>query len=108
MSAASRLTFSHHEGPILPVLSWSDEDDVVKRANLSNAGLGASVYSKDLAVAERIARKLETGGVWINTSERPHVGGLFSGIKDSGLGGEFGKLGLLSYCYTKSLYFSKE
>ena len=94
-------------GPVLPVLKWSDEDDVVARANLANAGLGASVYSRDLANAERIARRLEAGGIWINQSERPHYAAYFGGMKDSGFGGEMGKQGLLSYVYTKCLYFKK-
>ncbi|KAK4461771.1 aldehyde dehydrogenase [Cladorrhinum samala] len=94
-------------GPVLPVLSWSDEDDVVKRANLANAGLGASVYSSDLKEAERVARRLEAGSVWINQSERPNFGAYFSGLKDSGFGGEMGKQGLLSYSYTKCLHIPK-
>ncbi|KAK3344297.1 Aldehyde/histidinol dehydrogenase [Lasiosphaeria hispida] len=94
-------------GPILPILSWSDEDDVIKRSNLSNAGLGASVYSADLAQAERIARRLEAGSVWINQSERPNFGAYFSGIKDSGFGGEMGQQGLLSYSHTQCLHFAK-
>jgi len=94
-------------GPILPVLSWSDEDDVIRRSNLANAGLGASVYSKDLARAERIARRLEAGGVWINQFEKPNHAAFFGGIKDSGYGGEMGQQGLLSYVYTKSLHFTK-
>ena len=88
-------------------MPWSSEDDVIARANLANAGLGASVYSKDLATAERIARRLEAGGVWINHPERPNFAAYFGGIKDSGFGGEMGKQGLLSYCYTKCLHFQK-
>ncbi|KAL2135923.1 hypothetical protein VTI74DRAFT_6306 [Chaetomium olivicolor] len=102
-----RLVQEEQFGPVLPILTWSDEDDVVKRANLANAGLGASVYSSDLAQAERIARRLEAGSVWINQFERPNFGAYFSGMKDSGFGGEMGKQGLLSYCYTKCLHFAK-
>ena len=91
----------------MPVLSWSDEDDVIGRANLANAGLGASVYSADLAKAERIARRLEAGGVWINGHERPHHAAYFSGFKDSGFGGEMGMQGLHSYANTQCLYFPK-
>ncbi|KAL2160176.1 hypothetical protein VTH06DRAFT_1832 [Thermothelomyces fergusii] len=104
----SRLVQEEQFGPILPVLSWSDEDDVIRRANLANAGLGASVYSSDPARAERIARRLETGSVWINQPERPNFAAYFGGIKDSGLGGEMGRQGLLSYCYTKCLHYRKE
>ncbi|KAK4032574.1 Aldehyde/histidinol dehydrogenase [Parachaetomium inaequale] len=103
----SLLVQEEQFGPVLPILSWSDEDDVVKRANLANAGLGASVYSADLARAERIARRLEAGGVWINHPERPNFGAYFSGIKDSGFGGEMGKQGLLSYAHTKCLHYAK-
>jgi acyl-CoA reductase-like NAD-dependent aldehyde dehydrogenase len=88
-------------------MAWSDEDDVIKRANLANAGLGASVYCRDLANAERIARRLEAGSVFINQSERPNPVAYFSGFKDSGFGGEMGKQGLLSYCYTQSLHIAK-
>ena len=80
---------------------------MVKRSNLANAGLGASVYSADQKTAERVARRLEAGSVWINTFERPHPGAYFSGMKDSGFGGEMGNQGLLSYCYTKVLHFAK-
>lgn len=81
---------------------------MVGRANLLNAGLGASVYGKDLAECERVARRLEAGGVWINNSERPNPGGYFSGWKESGVGGEMGQQGLMSYCCTKALHFSKK
>ncbi|KAF9871182.1 aldehyde dehydrogenase [Colletotrichum karsti] len=103
----SMLVREEQFGPIIPILSWSDEDDVVRRANLSNAGLGASVYCRDVTRAEKIARTLEAGTVWINMPEQPHPGGFFSGQKHSGHGGEMGKQGLLSYCYTQSLQFSK-
>ncbi|OHW90934.1 aldehyde dehydrogenase [Colletotrichum incanum] len=94
-------------GPIVPILIWADEEDVIRRANLSNAGLGASVYCRDVGRAESIARKLEAGTVAINLPELPNPGGYFAGMKDSGHGGEMGKQGLLSYCYTQSLQFAK-
>ncbi|KAI2632314.1 aldehyde dehydrogenase [Hypoxylon sp. NC1633] len=93
--------------PIVPVMSWTDEDDVIARANLDNAGLGASVYTPDLDRAHRIARQLESGTVWINQFERPHHAGFFGGWKLSGFGGELGKQGLLHYCHTQSLQIAK-
>lgn len=65
------------------------------------------MYSTDPVQAERIARRLEAGSVWINQFERPNVGGFFGGMKDSGFGGEMGKQGLLSYAYTQCLHFAK-
>ncbi|KAI0484295.1 aldehyde dehydrogenase [Xylariaceae sp. FL0804] len=94
-------------GPIAPVMSWTDEEDVIARANLDNAGLGASVYTPDLARAQRIARRLEAGSVWINRFERPHPGGYFGGWKDSGVGGELGRTGLYNYCQIQSLHIHK-
>ncbi|ORY56989.1 Aldehyde/histidinol dehydrogenase [Pseudomassariella vexata] len=94
-------------GPIIPVMTWSSEDDVLSRANLDNAGLGAVVYSKDLDRAQSLARRLEVGTVWINTPAIPHQGGFFSGQKQSGVGGELGKQGLLSYCHTQSILIAK-
>lgn len=93
--------------PIVPVMSWTEEDDVIARANLDNAGLGASVYTPDLDRAQRIARQLESGTVWINQFERPHHAGFFGGWKLSGFGGELGKQGLLHYCHTQSLQIAK-
>ncbi|EFQ34800.1 aldehyde dehydrogenase [Colletotrichum graminicola] len=94
-------------GPIVPILTWTDEEDVLRHANLRNAGLGASVYCRDIGRAESIARRLEAGTVAINVPELPHPGGYFAGMKDSGHGGEMGKQGLSSYCYTKCLQFAK-
>ncbi|KAI1269358.1 Aldehyde/histidinol dehydrogenase [Xylariaceae sp. FL1019] len=103
----SLLVQEEQFAPIAPVLSWSDEADVIERANLDNAGLGASVYTSDLDRARRIAQNLESGSVWINRFERPHIGAYFGGWKLSGFGGELGKHGLLDYCQLQSLHFHK-
>ncbi|RFU30131.1 hypothetical protein B7463_g6193, partial [Scytalidium lignicola] len=62
----SRLVVEEPFGPILPLLPWSDEDEVIDRANNTRMGLGASVWSNDLDEASRIARRLEAGTVWVN------------------------------------------
>ncbi|KAI8949304.1 aldehyde dehydrogenase-like protein [Xylaria longipes] len=103
----SLLVQEEQFAPIAPVLTWSDEDDVVARANLDNAGLGASLYTPDLDKARRIAQKLESGSVWINQFERPHYGAYFAGWKLSGFGGELGKHGLYNYCQVQCLHFAK-
>ena len=73
-------------GPILPLLKWSDEADVIARANGTKMGLGASVWSKDLQRAKRMARQLEAGSTWVNShfSLAPDVP--FGGHKWSGIG----------------------
>lgn len=70
-------------------------------------GLGASVWSKDLQRAERIARKLEAGNVWVNSHQKLHPRAPFGGHKESGLGVEWGIAGLKSFCNTKTLYLQK-
>ncbi|OAA57640.1 Aldehyde dehydrogenase domain protein [Niveomyces insectorum RCEF 264] len=107
-SESSLLVKEEQFGPIIPILKWKTDDEVVARANLANAGLGATVYSKDLAKARHMADRLEAGSVWINTNEKPNVRAFFGGFKDSGFGGEMGKQGLLSYAYTKSIHIPKE
>jgi acyl-CoA reductase-like NAD-dependent aldehyde dehydrogenase len=57
----SRIVVEEPFGPIVPLLKWTDEDDVLDRANALRTGLGASVWSKDLKRAERMARRLEAG-----------------------------------------------
>lgn len=91
-------------GPILPVLKWSDEADVLRRANQTEYGLGASVWTKDPSVAARIAKKFKVGTIWINTHGElePNVG--FPGYKSSGYGVELGEEGLRAYCSLQSTY----
>ncbi|KAI0407822.1 aldehyde dehydrogenase-like protein [Xylaria palmicola] len=103
----SLLVQEEQFAPIAPVLTWSDEDDVLARANLDNAGLGASLYTPDLDKARRLAQRLESGSVWINRYERPHYGAFFAGWKQSGFGGELGKHGLYHYCQVQCLHFHK-
>lgn len=103
----SLLVQEEQFAPITPVLTWTDEADVIARANLDNAGLGASLYTPDMDKAQRIARQLESGSVWINRFERPHFGAYFAGWKLSGFGGELGKHGLYNYCQLQCLHFHK-
>jgi len=81
-------------GPAIPVIRYTDVDDAIRRANASEQGLGASVWSDDPEAALDVARQLQAGTVWINGH-----GGLnpmvpFGGTKQSGYGQEFGAAGL--------------
>ncbi|KAJ5120108.1 hypothetical protein N7448_010777 [Penicillium atrosanguineum] len=98
---------THVTGPIIPILSWKDEEEVITRANDTDVGLGACVWSKDSTRALSIGRQLEAGSVWINSSEKPNPAAYFSGHKQSGIGGERGRQGLLSYCNTQSIHIYK-
>ncbi|TGJ85560.1 hypothetical protein E0Z10_g3202 [Xylaria hypoxylon] len=85
-------------GPIVPVLKWTDEEDVIKRANASRLGLGASVWSKDVPRAQRMAEQLEAGSIWVNTHFELAPNVPFGGHKESGLGMDWGQVGLEGWC----------
>jgi len=80
----SRLMVEEPFGPILPLARWSDEDDVIRRANDTPWGLGATVWGRDLTAVERIGRQMETGTVWINEvhqyAPNQHFGGQSSPV----------------------------
>ena len=104
----SRIVQEEPFGPILPVLKWEDEEDVIQRANSTDQGLGATLWCRDPKRAERIATRLEAGSVWVNRGAVPLPTALFGGVKQSGIGGEWGQLGLLTYCNARTLHFSKK
>ena len=93
----SRLVDEEQFGPVLPVIKYSDNDDVIRRANATNYGLGASVWSSDTARAHQVASRIEAGTVWINKhlDMAPHIP--FGGAKNSGIGTEFAEEGLAEF-----------
>jgi acyl-CoA reductase-like NAD-dependent aldehyde dehydrogenase len=104
----SRIVTEEPFGPIVPLMKWSDDDDVIAKANALRTGLGASVWSKDLARAEKMARQLSAGSVWVNShfDVAPNVP--FGGHKESGIGMEWGIEGLKHYTNTRSLWVWKK
>ena len=94
-------------GPIVPIQTWSDEADVIRRANDTNTGLAACVWGWDVARAEKVARQLEAGSVFVNSFEKLTPKVFFGGHKESGIGGEWGNLGLLAYCNAQSIHVFK-
>jgi acyl-CoA reductase-like NAD-dependent aldehyde dehydrogenase len=104
----SRIVQEEPFGPIVPLLKWTDEDDVIDRANALKTGLGASVWSKDLKRAERMARRLEAGSVWVNSHFDVDPRVPFGGHKESGIGMEWGMEGLKHYTNSRSLWVWKK
>ncbi len=94
-------------GPILPLLKFNDIDDVIERANDTNYGLGGSVWCADLEKATQVAKRLETGTVWINGTGYSLPTAAFGGHKESGLGMENGIGGLLEFTNPQTLYIKK-
>jgi acyl-CoA reductase-like NAD-dependent aldehyde dehydrogenase len=84
-------------GPILPIIRYSEVDDAISRANSSPFGLGASVWSSDLRKAAAVAERLESGTVWINQHCALDPAVPFPAHKQSGIGVESGREGLLAY-----------
>lgn len=80
---------------------------MIDRANNTRMGLGASVWSSDLDEAARIARRLDAGSVWINTHLEVSPMFPFGGHKESGIGSEWGAIGLKNYCNAQTMYFKK-
>ena len=103
----SRLVTEEQFGPIVPLLKWSDEEDVLRRANVSLMGLGGSVWSKDLKRAERLTRRLEAGTVWVNTHFEVGPQASFGGHKESGIGVESGMGGLKGWCNPQTVWVKK-
>ncbi len=90
-------------GPIVPVQKYEDLDDAVRRANDTKQGLGATVFGKDEQLLQDVAERLEAGSVWVNTFPDPGPEAQFGGVKESGIGTEFGTMGVLAYANVKSI-----
>jgi betaine-aldehyde dehydrogenase len=101
----SRICQQEIFGPVLVVLPFESEEDLLRQANDSVFGLAAGIWSRDYKRAYKTARKLETGTVWINTYKQFSISTPFGGWKDSGTGREKGRLGIVEYMQQKSLYW---
>ncbi|MBU3057370.1 aldehyde dehydrogenase family protein [Pseudomonas indica] len=90
-------------GPVVCVRPFDDEAEALRSANDSRFGLAAAVMSRDLPRAERVARKLRAGIVWINCSQPTFTEAPWGGYKQSGIGRELGEWGLNNYLETKQI-----
>ena len=94
-------------GPILPVVSFSDVEDALARANAVSVGLGGSVWSSDVAAAQELASRLECGTAWVNNHAMIQPDAPFGGVKQSGVGVEFGRYGLVEYTNIQTMQIAK-
>lgn len=91
-------------GPVMSVLSFSDENEAVQRANATPYGLAAGIFTRDLARGHRVAAALQAGVCWINNYNVTPIEMPFGGVKLSGLGRENGTAAVDFYTQRKSVY----
>jgi succinate-semialdehyde dehydrogenase/glutarate-semialdehyde dehydrogenase len=102
VSPDSDLTTTEIFGPVAAILTFEDEDDVVRRANDSEWGLVGYVFTRSLDRALRVSERLEAGMIGLNTGLVSNPAAPFGGVKQSGLGREGGRIGIeefLEYKY---------
>jgi aldehyde dehydrogenase (NAD+)/phenylacetaldehyde dehydrogenase len=91
-------------GPVLSVLRFEHEDDVITRANASRYGLAAGLWTTDLRRAHRVAASLQAGTVWINAYNMMDPTAPFGGYKESGFGRDLGVDAVRSYTHPKTVW----
>jgi acyl-CoA reductase-like NAD-dependent aldehyde dehydrogenase len=92
-----RIVDEEQFGPVLPIIRYTNLDDAIARANGLDVGLGGSAWSPDVDKAKAVAARLECGTAWVNSHGAIKPFAPFGGVKGSGIGVEFGKLGLEEY-----------
>ncbi|EJT99149.1 aldehyde dehydrogenase [Dacryopinax primogenitus] len=90
-------------GPVVVVVKFKDEDDILHQANDTFYGLAAAVFSRDISRAILVASRLQAGTVWVNCYNKLHPQVPFGGYKQSGVGRELGEYALANYCNIKSV-----
>ena len=94
-------------GPVMSVLEFEHEEDVIQRANATDFGLAAGVFTNDLGRAHRVIARLQAGTCWINHYNVTPIELPFGGVKLSGLGRENGRTAIEHYTQLKSVYVAK-
>jgi acyl-CoA reductase-like NAD-dependent aldehyde dehydrogenase len=92
-------------GPVLALLPWDDEAELIAQCNDNPYGLACGIWTRDYRSAWRLGAALQTGTVWVNTYKQFSSSTPFGGVKMSGTGREKGRLGILEYTTQKSYYW---
>ncbi|OYD09960.1 betaine-aldehyde dehydrogenase [Paludifilum halophilum] len=106
LEARDDMTVAQEEvfGPVLSVLPFEDLSDVIRRANRTDYGLAAGIWSRDVKKAVRVAHGLKAGTVWVNGYNLLDATSPWGGFKQSGIGREMGKVALDHYTEVKSVW----
>ena len=91
-------------GPFAVVISFKTEEEALEKANDTTYGLGSAVFTRDITRAHRVARGIEAGMVWVNSSNDSDFRIPFGGVKQSGIGRELGEEGLKAYTNAKAVH----
>ncbi|OQD67597.1 hypothetical protein PENPOL_c003G05283 [Penicillium polonicum] len=91
-------------GPFVVIARFSEEKEAIEMANDSTYGLGSALFTTNLTRAHRVAKKIEAGMVWINSSNDSDWRIPFGGVKQSGIGRELGEAGLAAYSNIKAIH----
>jgi aldehyde dehydrogenase (NAD+) len=91
-------------GPFVVIVPFKTEEEAVEKANDTTYGLGSGVFTQDITKAHRVARNIEAGMVWINSSNDSDFRIPFGGVKQSGIGRELGEEGLKGYSNAKAIH----
>ena len=94
-------------GPVLVLIPWKDELDLIAQCNDNEYGLASGIWTRDHRTAWRIGRALHTGTVWVNTYKLFSIATPFGGVKMSGTGREKGRAGIMEYMRQKSWYWGE-
>jgi betaine-aldehyde dehydrogenase len=105
LSNTSRSCREEIFGPVLCLLPWEKEDDLIAQANDNDYGLACGIWSQDFKTALRLGKAITAGTVWINTYKLFSISTPFTGYKMSGLGREKGAASIMEYMMQKSFYW---
>ena len=94
-------------GPLLPIITAADEEEAIALANKSEYGLGGSIWTKDLDKGIALARRVNSGAVFINSLVKSDPRLPFGGVKKSGFGRELGRHGILEFINAKTIAASE-
>ena len=92
-------------GPVLPIIPAKDFDEALQRANQSEYGLGATLFSRDTDKVMRYIYEIEAGNVWVNDPIIDNLAGPFGGMKRSGIERELGIEGFVEFTETKHAHW---
>ena len=104
----ARIVAEEQFGPVMPLMKFSTEEEVIARANASEYGLAGAVWTSNPEKGVEIAEQLETGTVWVNEFLHLSPFAPFGGHKQSGFGAEYGKEGLLEFTYPQVITVKRD